>query len=56
MENESTIEKNEADVPSLFRLNIEVGNLDEAADFTANCWALRDESKRDHAAISPAAR
>ena len=33
MENDSTIEKDEADVPSLFRLNIEVGNLDEAADF-----------------------
>jgi hypothetical protein len=28
-----------ADVPNLFRINIEVGNLDEAADFYAHLLA-----------------
>lgn len=33
MEKDTINEKNDSDVPSLFRLNIEVGNLDEAVEF-----------------------
>src|SRR5262245_48648490 len=33
-------EKSEADVPSLFRLNVEVGNLDQAAEFYGKLFAI----------------
>ncbi|MEO6392268.1 MAG: VOC family protein [Pyrinomonadaceae bacterium] len=33
-------QENSADVPSLFRLNIEVGDLDQAADFYSQLFGL----------------
>ncbi|HKE60649.1 MAG TPA: VOC family protein [Pyrinomonadaceae bacterium] len=34
------VKKSEADVPSLFRLNLEVGNLDQAAEFYSKLFGL----------------
>jgi hypothetical protein len=44
------------DVPRLFRLNVEVGDLDQAVSFTASCSGSRDESKRARAATSRVGR